>query len=190
MISDAAGNVITTFPAQGWGVAWSPDSTRVAVWDRLYDPPVIDPFNDPPATIGVYGLDGSRQTQLTMPSAWTSDHNFDDDPAWMPDGTSLRVHNLEVPLDGSTPRQLLPPLPALRWSVISYSPDGTRVAYVDDDWSLVVAAADGSDARQVSGPTVLDPVWSPAGDRIAFIYSEKDVWRPTNSACSTWPPAR
>ncbi len=47
VISDGEGNVIATFPAQGWGIAWSPDSTRVAVWDRLYDPP---------ATIGVYGL--------------------------------------------------------------------------------------------------------------------------------------
>ena len=174
VISDAEGNVITTFPAQGWGVAWSPDSTRVAVWDRLYDPPVIDPFNDPPATIGVYGLDGSRQTQLTLPSAWSSGENHDDDPAWMPDGTSLRVHNLEVPLDGSTPRQLLPPLPALRWSVLSYSPDGSRVVYAaDDDLSLVVAAADGSDAREVAGRTVVEPVWSPTGDRIAFIHSEK-----------------
>ena len=173
VISDAEGNVITTFPAQGWGIAWSPDSTRVAVWDRLYDPPVIDPFNDPPATIGVYGLDGSRQTQLTMPSAWTSDDNGDEDPVWMPDGTSLRVHNLEVPLDGSTPRQLLLPLPALRASVSSYSPDGSRVAYADDDSSLVVAAADGSDAREVAGRTVVEPVWSPTGDRIAFIHSEK-----------------
>ena len=174
VISDAGGNVITTFPAQGWGVAWSPDSTRVAVWDRLYDPPVIDPFNDPPATIGVYGLDGSRQTQLAMPSAWTSGENSDDDPAWMADGTSLRVHNLEVPLDGSTPRQLLLPLPALRWSVSSYSPDGSRVVYAaDDDLSLVVAAADGSDAREVAGRTVVEPVWSPTGDRIAFIHSEK-----------------
>jgi Tol biopolymer transport system component len=177
-ISDAEGNVLATFPAQGWGVAWSPDSTRVAVWDRLYDPPVIDPFNDPPATIGVYGLDGSRQTQLAMPSEWTSGDNGDGDPAWMPDGTSLRVHNLEMPLDGSTPRKLLPPLPALRYSMISYSPDGSRVAYVDRDMSLVVAAADGSDPRQVEERWVLDPVWSPTGDRIAFIYSEeKDVYR-------------
>ena len=33
VISDAAGNVLATFPAQGWDIGWSPDSTRVAVWD-------------------------------------------------------------------------------------------------------------------------------------------------------------
>ena len=167
VISDAEGNVITTFPAQGWGVAWSPDSTRVAVWDSLYDPP---------ATIGVYGLDGARLTQLTMPSGWSSGDNFDDDPEWMPDGTSLVIGSLEVPLDGGAPRQL--PLPMRSFSFSnSYSPDGSRVAYVDVDhgsrWSLVVAAADGSDAREVAEGPVIDPVWSPTSDRIAFIYSEK-----------------
>ena len=63
VISDAEGNVLATFPAQGWDIAWSPDSTRVAVWDRS---------TTRPSTIGVYGLDGARQTQLTMPSGWTT----------------------------------------------------------------------------------------------------------------------
>ena len=163
VISDAEGNVLATFPAQGWDIAWSPDSTRVAVWDRFYDPP---------STIGVYGLDGARQAQLLMPSGWTP--SGDRDPVWMPDGTSLWVENVEVPLDGSTPRRLPQEYP--RSDPDAISPDGTRVAY-DDHGSLVVAAADGSDAREVSGQTVLDPVWSPAGDRIAFIYSEKNVYK-------------
>src|SRR4029079_8486048 len=29
VITDAAGNVVATFPGAGWRVAWSPDSTRV-----------------------------------------------------------------------------------------------------------------------------------------------------------------
>ncbi len=55
VISDAEGNVVATFPSDGWDIGWSPDSTRVAVWDVLFE------------TIGVYGVDGARQTQLTMP---------------------------------------------------------------------------------------------------------------------------
>ena len=58
MISDAAGNVLATFPADGWDIGWSPDSTRVAVWDTLFE------------TVGVYGVDGTRQAQITMPSGW------------------------------------------------------------------------------------------------------------------------
>jgi Tol biopolymer transport system component len=40
----------------------------------------------------------------------------------------------------------------------------------------VIAAADGSDPRQVTGPWALDPVWSPTGDRIAFISSDTNVY--------------
>ena len=35
VISDAEGNVLATFPADGWDIGWSPDSTRVAVWDNF-----------------------------------------------------------------------------------------------------------------------------------------------------------
>ena len=90
MISDAEGNVVATFPREGWEIAWSPDSTRVAVWDVTFE------------TIGVYGVDGARQAQLTMPPGWTP--SGDHDPEWMPDGTSVWVENVELPLDGSTPR--------------------------------------------------------------------------------------
>ena len=84
VISDAEGNVLATFPSDGWDIAWSPDSTRVAVWDSL----------DPPSTIGVYGLDGARQTQLTMPPGWTP--RGDHDPVWMPDGTSVWMDRMGV----------------------------------------------------------------------------------------------
>jgi Tol biopolymer transport system component len=94
VISDAEGNVLATFPTgRGWQIAWSPDSTRIAVWDDFFG-----------GTIGVYGLDGARQTQLTMPPGWSP--TGDRDPVWMPDGTSLRVENVVVPLDGGSPGQL------------------------------------------------------------------------------------
>jgi len=131
----------------GWDIAWSPDSTRVAVWDSLF------------GTIGVYGLDGARQTQLTMPPGW--EPSGDHDPMWMPDGTSLRVADVEVPLDGGTPRQLT-------WDPEDYSPDGSHVAYVDHR-SLIVARSDGSEPREVFGGFVWNPTWSPTGERIAFI---------------------
>jgi Tol biopolymer transport system component len=147
VISDAEGNVLATFPAGGWHIAWSPDSTRVAVWDVVFE------------TIGVYGLDGARQTQLTMPSGW--EPTGDNDPEWMPDGTSLMVDNVEVPLDGGTLRQL----PARDEG--TYSPDGSRVAYVDHR-SLTVARSDGSEPREVFGDWAGGPTWSATGDRIAI----------------------
>lgn len=147
VISDVDGNVLATFPAGGWHVAWSPDSTRVAVWDVTFE------------TIGVYGLDGARQTQLTMPPGWTP--SGDNDPEWTPDGTSLTVENVVVPLDGGTTRQLLA-------RDGNYSPDGSHVAYVDHR-SLIVARSDGSEPREVFGNWVWSPTWSPTGERIAFV---------------------
>jgi hypothetical protein len=65
LIADPHGDVVAEFPSEGWQTPWSPDSTRVAVWDTW------------PQTIGVYGLDGARQTQLTMPSGWTPSGDHD-----------------------------------------------------------------------------------------------------------------
>ena len=50
------------------------------------------------------------------------------------------------------------------------SPDGSRVAFNNRGGSLVVAAADGSGARELIQAWVDDIVWSPTGDRIAFSY--------------------
>ena len=157
IISDREGNLVASFPGQGWLISWSPDSTRVAVWISQGE------------TIGVYGLDGERQTVLTLPPGLMSPG--DHDPVWSPDGESLLVPNgVEIPLDGSAPLKLPSDDPRSRDA--AYSPDGSRVAYTTHR-SLIVAAADGSHPREVVVSRRLeDPVWSPSRDRIAFVYSE------------------
>ena len=163
VINDAEGNVVTSFPSEGWGISWSPDSTRVAVWNHWGGE-----RRNPAWTIGVYGLKGERQTLLTLPFVISAG---EPDPVWSPDGRSLLLGNFEIPLDGSRPR----PLPwtdrYMGWPW-RYSPDGSRVAYSDDN-SLVVAAADGSNAQEVFGDSPGSLVWSPAGDRIAFTSTSR-----------------
>ena len=151
VISDAQGNVLATFPAEGWDIGWSPDSTRVAVWDVVFE------------TIGVYGLDGARQAQLTMPAEHGGSGDWD--PVWMPDGTSLMVPNgsrIELPLDGGAPRPL--PFPGY---ASAFSPDGSHVVYAHS------AVADGCAVRWIRPPGGVRglgrcPTWSPTGDQIAF----------------------
>jgi dipeptidyl aminopeptidase/acylaminoacyl peptidase len=85
---------------------------------------------------------------------------------WSSDGESLLLDNLEIPLDGSPPRQLPWPDRPAAWEALS--PDGSRIAYTARQ-SLVVAEADGSDPQEVFGDFAGLIKWSPTGDRIAFV---------------------
>ena len=51
--------------------------------------------------------------------------------------------------------------------------------------SFVVAAADGSNAQEVFGEFVWDPIWSPAGDRIAFTSGNGSELRVLDVATGT-----
>jgi Tol biopolymer transport system component len=184
MISDPDGNLVTSFPGEGWLISWSPDSTRVAVWVRWGE------------TIGIYGLDGERQKLLTLPPGMMAPGDYD--PVWLPDGASLMVpYGVEIPLDGSTPRKL--PWADAHEGEATYSPDGSRVAYTTrtpleglvllrgqhQGGSFVVGAADGSHAQEVFGARVWKPVWSPTGDRIAFTSGNGTELRVVDVATGT-----
>jgi Tol biopolymer transport system component len=165
VISDREGNIVASFPSESWLISWSPDSTRVAT------------FVDWGRTIGVYGLDGERQMVLTLPPGLMAPGDFD--PVWSRDGASLLVpHGVVVPLDGSTPHELPPDDP--RSKDATYSPVGSLVAYITHG-SLVVANADGSEARNLSRGLMWDLAmwdnlaWSPTGDRIAFVYQTSET---------------
>ena len=177
IISDPDGNVVASFPGGGWLISWSPDSTRVAVWIRG-------------GTIGVYGLHGERQAVLTVPPGMMAPGDYD--PVWLPDGASLMVpYGVEIPLDGSTPRKL--PWADAHEGSATYSPDGSRVAYnpiraTIANGSLYVAAADGSNPREVSGDWTYgfgNPLWSPTGDRIAFTSGNGTELRVVDVATGT-----
>lgn len=172
-VRDAQGLLVASVPGAGWDIGWSPDSTRFATWLELFK------------TIGIYSLDGERQALLTLPPGCAP--GGDIDPLWSPDGNSLHVSPCEVPIDGGTPLRTTDPRSLVRstsWTV-SWSPDGTRVAYVTStgdgetyDSSLVIAEASGAVLQVVHEESAPSPyywylVWSPSGDRVLFTWCSR-----------------
>ena len=186
IISDPEGNVVASFPGQGWLISWSPDSTQVATW-KSWAPGTAftNPGGNP--TIGVYGLDGVLQQALEVPPGLMP--SGDTSPVWSRDGESLLLPGVQVPLDGRAPRRLpagdLTGTAAHSIRSAAYSPDGSLVAYASWPRSvktgsprgqLVVAEADGPDAQKVAGTNEFwDAAWSPRGDKVAFIHRDHEL---------------
>jgi Tol biopolymer transport system component len=173
-VSDPEGHLVASFTKKYyWGAfSWSPDSKRIATW--------LSRVSMGPYRIGIYGLDGVRQKLLTTPRGF---RGVDGVPVWTPDMASLLAPTggAIVPVDGRRSYRL-PASDSRSRGWIWYSPDGTRVA-TTRQWAipapLFIAAADGSQARELVSGRVENAVWSPAGDRIAFDS-------PTGTAPTAW----
>jgi WD40-like Beta Propeller Repeat len=81
---------------------------------------------------------------------------------WSPDGESLLLGNVEIPLDGCPPRELR--------TAGGIRPTD-RVSPTPPACSLAIAAADGFHPQELFGDWAANLVWSPTGDRIAFTSS-------------------
>ncbi|MGB8022053.1 MAG: hypothetical protein WCF04_12550 [Candidatus Nanopelagicales bacterium] len=145
------------------GLAWAPDSTRIA-------------YAQDQAGIWVVDADGSSEpTQLTASG---------ESPDWSPDGTTIAYTEdwggaiWMVSADGSSePTQLVSSGGSPDWS-----PDGTTIAYVanvasgqEQGGELWVMDADGADPRQLThllstqGAEVRSPSWSPVGTQLVLV---------------------
>lgn len=84
--------------------------------------------------------------------------------------------------DGTDRRTVFPIDADLRYSRISFSPDGSRIAFDDAPNGLVTSEADGSDPiRLTDGANDSWPSWSPDGSKIAFSSTRND---PTVEGCT------
>jgi TolB protein len=139
--------------------AWSPDGTRIAfaVWD---------------SGLFVMNANGTGIEQSTDSSAY----GYDWFPAWSPDGSQILFgSNRQTPGDAATERPYVMnadgtnalPFADMAWGQPPYawSPDGRRIAYVDDFFQLAtlhIMNADGTNRQPLMPDNQgLHPLWRP-----------------------------
>ncbi len=115
--------------------------------------------------------------------------------SWSPAGDGILIESetattqiSEVATDGGTPHVLL----TVPGSTPAFSHDGSQLAYADGSGGIVIAAADGTHARQLtSTPDATKssdsyPSFSPDGSRLVFTRSTGDPVGSTLGTAEVW----
>jgi hypothetical protein len=94
-------------------------------------------------------------------------------------GGQGHAHLFTMQADGTVLNDLVPE--ALQIGRPAWSPDGTKVAYAQTDWSgiagiYVLDVAAGTSRRLTSSTNEETPVWSPDGRRLAFIRNSNELY--------------
>ena len=170
--------------SRGWQATarWSADGITVARFSA-------------PADLLTTTIQGGRvANEKAQPTAWVGDISSNVLPSWSPDGRRLAFSAMDrrsarnlylINADGSNLRELDPGTRLGGVAEVAWSPDGSRIAYVEAN-SLVVINPDGTGRRVVGpvGDSVEDKyvgtgiAWSPDSTSVAFLGRnlEKSGW--------------
>jgi Tol biopolymer transport system component len=157
--------------------AWSPDGSKLVFRDGQYN--LFDLY--------LISTDGSGLQNLT------GDHMHNQFASWSPDGSQIVYTRRDVAgssystkiwrmdADGSNKVQLTFGGSSSNYSVYDYpdwSPDGTKILYVNNYFDLYLMNPDGSNQAviMVTPQIEYSPSWSPDGSQIVFDTST-GIWR-------------
>jgi TolB protein len=153
---------VTSGSELGW--SWSPTGARLAILEG--------------SRLSVLDVDSKSTTEL---GSLTRDH-IGDTPVWSPDGTRLvygarggTLLSVDIETGDRSVVVQLPGEDLDSMDAIDYSPDGTRLAILNDTVPglnrLYVVSADGSDVRVLLDDVNVDVemAWSPDGARLAYL---------------------
>jgi Tol biopolymer transport system component len=160
------------------GAAWSPDGRYVAIGTAALGGGIFLFF---PNGSGRRDLIESNTSEFLNP-AWAPDSQRLAFVGVLPSRGAAGIESIRI--DQSDLRSLIP-----GGHSPSFSPDGTRLAYLMDGDLYVANAADGTDARVLTRtPKAVErfPAWSPDGKVIAFSRSPQGG--PRGSAIVTIHP--
>jgi Tol biopolymer transport system component len=139
---------------------WSPDGKTLALYVAHKDGSV---------TSGLVNADGTGFLGFDPPDRTLSLACFE----WSPDGDRLACEGFDQPdparfglytVRAKDGRDLQPVTKGHRVGLCGYSPDGSRIAYLEDDRYLTVVNVDGTGRRRITDtPFGLGCDWSPDG---------------------------
>jgi len=156
---------LTVNPGSDTSPVWSPDGTRIAYVSAVNVNTAAETTDI--LVVNVQSGDISRASstpEADFAPVWAPDGRL----AWEQLGADGRRVILASRLDGAAPATLVD-TPGDD-SDLSFSPDGSRVAFVSDG-DILVASGDGTGASPVISHPASDsaPTWSANGSRIAFV---------------------